>query len=196
MAAGLIIITVGLAGGLLYKVDYVYGIDKKLFLKINQSKKLEKADFLFQMFYPLGTKWWFTAVILLFAFAVPSKGVFLMASAIVMSLTERLVKIYIKRPRPFLSLTDVLIRQRKRPSDGSFPSGDACRIWFLAVAALFVSHFNFLVASSAFILALIVSLGRLRLGVHYFSDVWAGSMLGAGFAAGCFLSCQTYINTI
>ena len=46
-----------MAGGLLYKVGYEYEIDKKLFLKTNQSKKLEKADFLIYMFYPLGTKW-------------------------------------------------------------------------------------------------------------------------------------------
>lgn len=72
--------------------------------------------------------------------------------------------------------------QPLKPLDPSFPSGDALRIWYLTlITAAIFSSLPFLIA--AIILAAVISLGRIMMGVHYPSDVLAGSGLGV-IAAG------------
>ncbi|MFN2282597.1 MAG: phosphatase PAP2 family protein [Anaerolineales bacterium] len=96
---------------------------------------------------------------------------------------ERLVKAAFNRQRPFQEIPQIAMLQPREPHDPSYPSGDVLRIWYLA---LIIST---LLGSPAFwaaavILALVVSLGRLVMGVHYLSDVIGGAGLGitaAGF---------------
>ena len=65
-----------------------------------------------------------------------------------------------------------------KPQDPSFPSGDALRVWYLAliIPTAFGDSGIFLVAG--IILAILVSMGRMVMGVHYPSDVTAGMGLG------------------
>src|SRR3989304_4707394 len=111
---------------------------------------------------PLGSKWaWLGALGLLTAAEVRS-GLWLVVGAAGVALVERLTKSLIRRPRPFTRLPDIRLRQSPAPVDSSFPSRDAMRGWGAAV---------------------LVSLGRVRLGAHYPMDVWAGAWIGIGSAA-------------
>jgi undecaprenyl-diphosphatase len=64
----------------------------------------------------------------------------------------------------------------------SFPSGHATRTTMIGVLVMLL---GFPWVGVALILwAILVSLARVGMGVHYFSDIFAGFILGIGFAVG------------
>jgi membrane-associated phospholipid phosphatase len=92
-------------------------------------------------------------------------------------LVVELVKFVIRRPRPFLRLTQARIvgyQARGR----SFPSGHTSEAFFMAT--LIAQHFHssvwvvFLLYAAAFL----VGITRLYVGAHYPRDVLAGAILG------------------
>jgi undecaprenyl-diphosphatase len=96
---------------------------------------------------------------------------------------ELLLKRYINRPRPFSRDQNIKMLQPQKPLDPSFPSGDVLRIWYLIVITGTLLGDQGTYWAGLIILALLVSLGRLIMGVHYLSDVLAGAglgLLGAG----------------
>lgn len=88
------------------------------------------------------------------------------------------IKRTLQRARPFTALPNAEMGQPRQPQDASFPSGDAMRIWFLALALPTTFGLPLFVGVAASILALTVCLGRVALGVHYPLDVLAGAGLG------------------
>lgn len=96
---------------------------------------------------------------------------------------EQIVKVKFNRKRPFSVLSTVAMLQPFEPQDPSFPSGDALRIWYLALIFPVAFGYSVPFLLAAILLAILVSLGRLVLGVHYLTDVLAGAglgLLGAG----------------
>jgi undecaprenyl-diphosphatase len=121
----------------------------------------------------------FTVITLLLFTAVSWRmgGTALLLFLIIVGI-EQIIKMIFKRPRPFEIHQDIRMLQPIKPHDPSFPSGDALRIWYLVLilpAALGGSN-TFLIAG--IFLAILVSLGRAVMGVHYPSDVIAGTGLG------------------
>jgi undecaprenyl-diphosphatase len=112
----------------------------------------------------------------------------LLASVIYLwaALIERVVKVTLKRPRPFQALPETVVRQPRLPIDASFPSGDCLRAWFLAIALPLILRGPWQYTAAALLIACLVAAGRLVMGVHYPSDVLAGTGLGILFA-GTFL---------
>ena len=82
-----------------------------------------------------------------------------------------LVKLVVRRPRPVLEGLPPL---GGAPSSLSFPSAHATSAFAVATAMTRVDSLGAL----AFILAIVLSLGRPYLGMHYPSDVLAGALLG------------------
>ncbi len=91
---------------------------------------------------------------------------------------ERAVKLTLRRPRPFRALAQATLHQPRTPHDPSFPSGDALRVWFLALTLGAAFPGVAWLPPVAVTLAALVSLGRIALGAHYPLDVLAGSGLG------------------
>jgi len=91
---------------------------------------------------------------------------------------ENLIKMVFKRARPYQAIPSVSMLQLKEPTDTSFPSGDTLRIWYLAliIPAAFGSSVYLLLGLS--MLALLVSFGRIAMGVHHPTDVLTGAGLG------------------
>jgi len=99
---------------------------------------------------------------------------------------EWVIKRSLQRVRPFNLIPDTVMSQPKKPRDPSFPSGDALRIWFVALTIPIALGTTWPVILTVTVIAMLISLGRIGLGVHYPLDVLGGSGLGI-FAAGIWL---------
>jgi membrane-associated phospholipid phosphatase len=91
------------------------------------------------------------------------------------------LKILIDRPRPSLHLLATEFSQ-------SFPSSHSLTsiIFCLSLSYICIRYsrkffLSFVLFACVFILAVAVGMSRLYLGVHYFSDVLSGYLLGIGF---------------
>ena len=146
-------------------------------------KRLRRFVPLFRVFWHLGRTPLSLVTLLLIALFQLQAGVL---SGIVYALTvtvEWALKRSLQRPRPFYLLPDAQMEQPRRPDDFSFPSGDALRIWMLAALLTTLFDLPWPAALILYALAVIVSLGRIALGVHYPLDVLSGAglgLLGAG----------------
>ncbi|MGZ3885430.1 MAG: phosphatase PAP2 family protein [Bacteroidia bacterium] len=92
-------------------------------------------------------------------------------------LTEGL-KYSVQRKRPFVAYPDEIVC-RKQESGFSFPSGHTSAA-FSTATALTLSTKKWYVGVPAYAYASLVAYSRMRLGVHYPSDVIAGIVLGIG----------------
>jgi len=88
--------------------------------------------------------------------------------------THRIVKSKTHRPRPFKALPEIrnLI---KIPDEFSFPSGHAAGAFLMATL---LRHFYPAFTIPFYVFASMIGLSRIYNGVHYPSDVMAGSFLG------------------
>jgi membrane-associated phospholipid phosphatase len=103
------------------------------------------------------------------------------------------IKHAVERPRPCITLFPDVIERLGCTETGSMPSAHAAN-WFAMTMVLFVFYRK----SIWFMLpmALAVSFSRVYNGVHYPSDVLAGAILGAGYAAAGAIILQALWNWI
>lgn len=156
--------------------------DRRAFLTLNRFLARRDLIGLFRLLWPLGTTP--AALLLLASTMILGATPFLRVSlAYIAAISlERMIKMSIRRPRPFRTLPDVWMAQPRQPSDASFPSGDVLRAWFLALllpSSFELAGYWFLLA---FLLALMITLGRIAMGVHYPLDAVAGAGIGIFFA--------------
>lgn len=83
-----------------------------------------------------------------------------------------LLKVLIQRPRPFEALN---IPSTITTSMSSFPSGHA--LMFFSIVPIMSKNFP-KIKSIFWVIAILVGFSRIYLGVHYFSDVIAGAIIG------------------
>ena len=98
-----------------------------------------------------------------------------LAASFIQQLLNRIIKFIVKRPRP--SVVHLV-----NETNYSFPSGHAMAItclYGLFIYYLYHSKLKYrkLLISGCIIIILFVTLSRIYLGVHYFSDVFGGVML-------------------
>lgn len=102
--------------------------------------------------------------ILVLVWAALSRQRLIILTALVTNLLAPLLKVIIQRPRPTLALADY-----------SMPSGHAMTIVAVALA---VGAVYPRLRWAAGALAVVVCVSRLYLGVHWFSDVLVGTVIG------------------
>jgi membrane-associated phospholipid phosphatase len=94
------------------------------------------------------------------------------------------LKNIIKRDRPFVNLRNVFFDKYNSPTDRySFPSGHTTMVFSMATLLTLRYPDKPFVIAGSFLYAGIIGYGRMYLGVHYPSDVFAGMLAGAGSAA-------------
>jgi undecaprenyl-diphosphatase len=132
----------------------------------------------FRYMWPLGTTP--VAVVLIAMTFIISIQIGLVTTVVfaLATVLERTVKMKFRRPRPFGALSDVTMYQPRQPRDPSHPSGDALRVWFLALVIPAAFGLSWPVYFLTCSIATILSLGRIVLGVHYPLDVLGGAGLG------------------
>ncbi len=163
-----------LAGGL-YRLPHCERVDQQMFRAWHRA--LRGGQGLFRALWPLGTLVGGLVFVALFWLAGYRRAAAAVVLAYLLTVTvERGIKNYAQRPRPFRVWPEVQMGQPKEPQDASFPSGDALRIWLVAWVSVAVLPLGW--AWLPLTLAVLVSLGRIALGVHYPCDVLAGSGLG------------------
>jgi membrane-associated phospholipid phosphatase len=93
------------------------------------------------------------------------------------------VKYVVNRPRPFTSYHDI-IQKDFNVGSKSFPSGHTSSAFALATSVS-LEYPKWYVIAPSYAWACAVGYSRMRLGVHYPTDVFAGAVIGAGCAWAC-----------
>lgn len=106
-------------------------------------------------------------------------ALYVASSSAVTFLVTNLIKITVRRPRPFVR--NIKIVPVYRAGGYSFPSGHASSSFTTATSLTRVFP-KWYVAVPSYLWASAVSYSRIYLGVHHPSDVAAGAVLGAGAA--------------
>jgi undecaprenyl-diphosphatase len=104
---------------------------------------------------------------------------YFIASFLVAAITSTILKFSIHRVRPFI--TYHFIEKLSSGGSPSFPSGHTTDAFMIAVAVGLISRRWYLM-----VWALLVAYSRMRLGVHYPSDVLAGIATGSMAAILCY----------
>jgi membrane-associated phospholipid phosphatase len=173
--------------GLSHRILAVSQWDLAAFKQFNAISQNNAQIVFFRVLWPIGTTP-FTIITLLSLFLYDwRKGLLAGLSIFCATFIERIIKLNMKRIRPFEDLPDIAIHQPRRPNDPSFPSGDSLRVWFLAAVLPVVFGLAWYYILVVCFLALLISLGRIAMGVHYPLDVLSGAGLGLIAAGICLL---------
>jgi membrane-associated phospholipid phosphatase len=173
--------------GLLHKVPAIGWWDSRI--SCNLHRKLNPFLPLFRILWLFGKSSAFIVLlILMFSCARQSAG-WATLFYLMIAFGERSMKLSLKRERPFSKFPDVAMRQPRQPSDPSYPSGDAMRLWYLAFILPTAFSLQWIFVVPFFLIAFLTTLGRIAFGVHFFLDVVGGSGLGL-LGAGLFLICS------
>lgn len=121
-----------------------------------------------------GVIWIIIAMLLIYFPAYRRYGIAMIIALFVTLIAgEGIIKPIVARTRPYMQLDfDILI---KDPITYSFPSGHTSSS-FAAFGIFLLGMKKFIIPSG--ILAFLISFSRIYLGVHYFTDVLAGAVLG------------------
>lgn len=89
------------------------------------------------------------------------------------------LKYTIKRPRPFTAYPNLIVQRDFSVGPNAFPSGHTTAA-FASATVWSLSANKWYVTAMAYSYASLVGYSRMRLGVHYPSDVLAGAVIGMG----------------
>ncbi len=158
-------------------------LDARLFRLLH--KPLRRLSGFFQVIWHLGRTPFALATLVLLVILDLHFGLTACVGFALIVSFEWFIKRSLKRARPFTLIPDAVMNQPKEPTDPSFPSGDALRIWYLALIIPFSLALPPIFLLLTCSIALLVSLGRIAMGVHFPLDVLAGTglgLLGVGIA--------------
>lgn len=144
-------------------------------LRIKQSHRY--FSLILKIFAHSGDSWfWLMGLFLAWLFTIGEwrdRIVFIVVGMVIMAVAVITLKFSIRRPRPEGEWGQIY----RITDPHSFPSGHAARSTALMVMAIAVGPPWFSVAVTLW--APCVGLSRVALGVHYFSDVLVGWLIGA-----------------
>lgn len=162
-------------------MDELLAFDARLYSAIIAARSgvLAVLALLFVYANSLGFIWWVTGVGLLRRRGLGRRGAWIaltvFAGLLVSWGTAELVKLIVRRPRPFLGIPDAPATLVGHPGSYSFPSGDAALAFGAAVALGTVLP---RLRIPALLVATCIALSRVLVGVHYPLDATGGALVG------------------
>ncbi len=102
------------------------------------------------------------------------------------------LKYTVNRPRPFVTYPDIT-QKDQNVGPHSFPSGHTSSAFALATS-LSLCYSKWYVAVPAYLWAFTVGYSRMRLGVHYPTDVLVGAIIGTACSFGTYYLSRKIIN--
>jgi membrane-associated phospholipid phosphatase len=133
-----------------------------------------------------GLVWWLAGLLVSRARGFGRRGTFALLTVYLGMVdgwvVAEVLKLVVRRPRPFTAIVDAPVTLIDHPAGFSFPSGDAALSVGAAIALAAVApRWRW----PAYLFALAVLFERVAVGVHYPSDVLGGAVIGAlsGIAA-------------
>ena len=167
--------------GLSFRISNIASLDQKICLKVHYFLKPQPWISVFRFLWPFGMTLVALGVIVALIFINPIQGISSAIAFLFFAGIDRSIKILFQRRRPFELQPGTMMLQPHKPSDPSFPSGDTFHIWFVMLTLTQIFHLPILLIVGCALLAILVSLGRIALGVHFPLDIIAGA--GIGIAA-------------
>ncbi len=172
---------------LLVNFKISYNFDVSLFRLINEKMNVPALDSFFGGISIYGRAYFWVPVVALmwilgtvFKNEKAKKGALMLAVVFIIIIIIGLtLKAVYYRPRPFLTLSNVLVLVPK-DFDSSFPSGHALIVAGGAAAAFFFLRKRYSIP--LIVEAALVCYSRVYVGVHYPTDVLAGVLLGVAIA--------------
>ncbi len=159
-------------------MDAILQFDSSILLWMQDSLR-GAADPIVKVITHLGDKGilWIALTLVLLAFRKTRRlGVFCMVSMLIgLLVTNLVIKNWVARVRPY-ELIDGLQRIIEAQHDYSFPSGHTTNS--LACAWVLFRRAPKKYGVTALVLAILISLSRLYVGVHYPTDVLGGAVIG------------------
>ena len=159
--------------------------DARWSARLRVAEKPGISRSLAMLFAHSGDSWfWLLGLGLLWAFGNPayqSLTIRFIAAIVVLAVLVMSIKFTIRRSRPEGDWGNVY----RKTDPHSFPSGHAARAVLIAILALLWCPIAIGLALTLW--ALLVSLARIAMGVHYPSDILAGALLGLTFGAVVYL---------
>lgn len=173
-------------------MDFFTSLDGRILLWIQDNIRCEALNSIFMFITRLGDKgffWAALAVILMINKRTRPVGA-ACAAALLLSvvINNYLLKNLVRRARPFDTIAG--LTSLRTPHDFSFPSGHTGSSVAAAVTLFLGLPKKY--GIPALVLAVLISLSRLYIGVHYPTDVLGGAVTGIGIA---FLS-RTLVDTL
>ena len=162
-------------------IDYLYRIDLNIFYFFNHTFSIPVLDKFFSLITNVNN--WYIAYIILLLIAFIKGGragkIMVIGVLILITLTDQvssnILKELVHRLRPCLALPDALTPMGCTGTY-SFPSNHAFNNF---AAAIFIYRFFPKLNWALLITAILISLSRIYLGLHYPSDVLGGAILGS-----------------
>lgn len=152
--------------------------DQKVAIHIYKWGGKRFRDRIMYLFSHIGYGYLYPVILLIIFYLDKGRARLLLPAGIVAFglevISQTLIKMKANRPRPFESLPEILNRMGA-PDKWSFPSGHAAGAFLMATLGMHaypgMSLYLYSFASA-------VGISRVYMGVHYPSDVMAGSLLG------------------
>ncbi|MFC5731977.1 phosphatase PAP2 family protein [Cytobacillus gottheilii] len=164
----------------------LYGIDCRVFQTVNRHFENKILNPFFRIITHLGGARFTIAITLLLMLAAPLRiAAFSSALSLLIShLPVHFAKRFYPRKRPYLTLADSFSPDNPL-KDHSFPSGHTTAIFAIIIPfTLLIPYIGIILIP----LACIVGISRIYLGLHYPTDVLAGSLLGTITGIACFFA--------
>ncbi len=162
-------------------MDGLLAFDARLYAAIIAARSglLGALALIFVYANTLGLMWWLAGLGLMRRRGLGRRGAWIALTVFTGLLlswgTAELVKLIVRRPRPFLGIPDAPATLIGHPGSYSFPSGDAALAFGAAVAlGLVLPRLRI----PALLVAFCVAASRVLVGVHYPLDVTGGALVG------------------
>ena len=161
----------------------IFQFDSSILLWIQNNVRSDFLTPIMKVITHLGDKgilWIVVTLVLLFLYKTRKVGVRCLVSMVIgLVITNLIIKNWVARVRPYevIQGLECII---EKAHDWSFPSGHATNS--LACAWVIFKRMDRKYGVPALIMAILISLSRLYVGIHYPTDVLGGAAIGIGCA--------------